>query len=57
MKSKKLNLEDFKENQLTRIQTTNIRGCAPVPPPPPLIEVDEDGNPIKTSNNGDPGQP
>lgn len=50
MKSMKLNFEDFKANQLTRIQTSNIIGgdlTAPFP------EIDEDGNPVITNNNGD----
>lgn len=53
MEIKKLNFEDFRENQLTRNQTTKISGGIPPPPPP---EVDEDGNivpPGSGSGNGD----
>lgn len=53
MTVRKLNLEDFKENQLSRQQTAYIIGCAPPLPPP--IEIDEDGNPVGGNNGGDSG--
>lgn len=50
MTIRKLNLEDFKENQLSRQQTAHITACGP---PVVQIEVDEDGNPVRTNTNGD----
>jgi len=57
MKTRKLNFEDFTQNQLPRNQKVNILGGAPTLPPP---EIDEDGYivpPGGTSGNGDGRDP
>jgi len=48
MKTQQLKFEDFRANQLSRFQKTNVIGGDIIPP----VELDENGNPLNPKGNG-----